>query len=510
MNLLDGNEDPVGRRVDPVGRRVMDLLSHYEDVVQIPPMNTQYISKHPFPPTARLNRGNRPEKVIDLSSSNTGMLTNKPDAEVKKALLAELSRGKNFVIGSPEWLQAIMTRNTQARPDSLVEQARGCFVDPYHIPAAQDNDDIAIYPNSSILLFHEVIRSMFHLYPNKTTVLFPEMHFDQHLLIPSLCRGKNEIIPTDPEVRSNSSKLTAAALDKALTVSGGKSRTDVSCVVIANPSVPSGESYTEDELRKIAKVCIKHGVMVVSDEIYAGTEIQSKHISIGALTVEHGGVMHKMHNHVLTLSGASKVFLQYSPRFSMATTGNKDLIRNLRERIENNQDNLYTAKYMLAVAPSIHANNQKVFLQGTVDRLSVAHEGINMAVKQIRGLECEVKANATPFSIIDFTDQNLFRAYGIDDNMKLWQYIYFTTGVHAGPLTPNCADRFSIRINGSINPLNPAEDQEMAKIAVDTAIKRIDALLKDMRAGKAPNFNDVYRHFMDEMFKPASARGYQR
>jgi len=56
-------------------------------------------------------------------------------------------------------------------------------------------------------------------------------------------------------------KITPAQLEAAITA-----KTKV--LMLNNPSNPTGMVYTEDELLEIARICVKHDIYVISDEVY--------------------------------------------------------------------------------------------------------------------------------------------------------------------------------------------------------------------------------------------------
>lgn len=56
-------------------------------------------------------------------------------------------------------------------------------------------------------------------------------------------------------------KITAQQLEEAIT-------DKTKCLMINNPSNPTGMIYSEAELRAIAEVCVKHDLYIIADEIY--------------------------------------------------------------------------------------------------------------------------------------------------------------------------------------------------------------------------------------------------
>ena len=107
-----------------------------------------------------------------------------------------------------------------------------------------------------------------------------------------LCGGKSVFVKTTKE---SNYKITPEMLENAITEK-------TSCLILNSPSNPSGVVYSKEELQKIAEVVLKHGIYVVSDEIYEkliyGTE---KHYSI-AQTCE------EMKKHTIVINGVSKAY----------------------------------------------------------------------------------------------------------------------------------------------------------------------------------------------------------
>ncbi|MGL5692660.1 MAG: pyridoxal phosphate-dependent aminotransferase [Peptostreptococcaceae bacterium] len=70
------------------------------------------------------------------------------------------------------------------------------------------------------------------------------------------------VVPVPIETdKNNDFKLTGELLEKYIT---DKSK----LLILTNPSNPTGAVYTKDELLDIAKVCLKHDIYILADEIY--------------------------------------------------------------------------------------------------------------------------------------------------------------------------------------------------------------------------------------------------
>ncbi len=90
-------------------------------------------------------------------------------------------------------------------------------------------------------------------------------------------------------------KITPEQLIKSIT-----SKT-VACI-INSPSNPTGAAYTEDELKKLAQVCLDHDLYIISDEIYEHMIYDDfKFVSLASLLPE-------LKDKVITVNGVSKCY----------------------------------------------------------------------------------------------------------------------------------------------------------------------------------------------------------
>ena len=87
--------------------------------------------------------------------------------------------------------------------------------------------------------------------------------------------------------------LKAKALEKVITPK-------TKAIILTYPNNPTGAIMTEEELREIANVIIKHDLLVITDEIYAELTYGKKHASIVALD--------GMKERTVYVSGFSKAF----------------------------------------------------------------------------------------------------------------------------------------------------------------------------------------------------------
>ncbi|WP_405117303.1 pyridoxal phosphate-dependent aminotransferase [Paenibacillus sp. FSL K6-1217] len=105
-------------------------------------------------------------------------------------------------------------------------------------------------------------------------------------------------------------KLTAEALRKAVTP-----RTKL--LMVNFPNNPTGAVMTYEDWLPIAEVVKEHGLIVISDEIYAELTYDSKHVSIASLP--------GMQERTVVISGFSKAFAMTGWRVGYAC-GNRELL----------------------------------------------------------------------------------------------------------------------------------------------------------------------------------------
>ncbi|HKW08443.1 MAG TPA: aminotransferase class I/II-fold pyridoxal phosphate-dependent enzyme [Candidatus Dormibacteraeota bacterium] len=71
-------------------------------------------------------------------------------------------------------------------------------------------------------------------------------------------------------------------------------------IVINTPHNPTGKVYSQTELEAIARLCIEHDVIAITDEIYEHLVYRGRHVSIATLP--------GMADRTITISGASKTY----------------------------------------------------------------------------------------------------------------------------------------------------------------------------------------------------------
>lgn len=139
---------------------------------------------------------------------------------------------------------------------------------------------------------HSVFNVCFALVDEGDEVIIPAPYWLTYPETVKLCGGVPVALNTFPE---NGFKFTAEQLENAITP-----RTKM--LIFNSPCNPTGATYTEEEIRTIAAVCVKHKIFVLADEIYEKLVYDgAKHFSIAAVSDE-------MKDLTVTVNGVSKTY----------------------------------------------------------------------------------------------------------------------------------------------------------------------------------------------------------
>jgi len=101
-------------------------------------------------------------------------------------------------------------------------------------------------------------------------VIIPKPYWVSYEEMVKLAGGKCVLLETDDFI------LDPDKFEQAITA-----KTKV--LLLASPSNPTGAVYHKNVLEKIAEICVKHNILVVSDEIYEKLIYDGEHVSIASL-----------------------------------------------------------------------------------------------------------------------------------------------------------------------------------------------------------------------------------
>ena len=206
----------------------------------------------------------------------------------------------NFGVGEPDF-------NT---PEHIIQAAKDAldkgytkYVAASGLPALKkeivkkfkEDNDLDYEPSQIIVsngAKHSIFNAVFAIINPGDEVLIPKPYWLTYPEVVKSCGGEPKYISTTPE---SGYKLTAAQLEGAITPK-------TKMLIFNSPCNPTGTVYSESEIREIAKVCEKHNICVLSDEIYEKLIYGSgKHFSIAAASP-------KMKELTIVVNGVSKSY----------------------------------------------------------------------------------------------------------------------------------------------------------------------------------------------------------
>ena len=149
-------------------------------------------------------------------------------------------------------------------------------------------------------------------------------------------------------------------------------------VIINSPSNPTGMIYTEDELRAIGRLCQRHGIIVISDEIYEKLVYHGEH---APSIVE---VMPEIKDQTIIVNGFSKSHAMTGWRIGYAAA-DEALIQAMTKVASHSTSNpASVSQYAALEAYTGSKDSVTVMRQAFEERLDKAYERLS----KIPGLRC--------------------------------------------------------------------------------------------------------------------------
>lgn len=239
-----------------------------------------------------LNNMNIPEEIRNVASDGTAL----------RYALMEMATGDDVIalgrgdpdLDTPEHIiqtvqqalrdQKVPVSPVAGLPDLRVAVAKK-LVHDNGINATADNVIITTGGQEGLFLLMQVL-----LDPGDE-VLVPDPRYTSYDQAIESAGAKIVMIPTDHEDAFN---LRPESVESAIT-------DKTKALLIVTPSNPTGGIVTEERLREIAAIAIKHNLIVISDEIYEKFVYDDwKHFSIASVP--------GMEDRTITLNGFSKAY----------------------------------------------------------------------------------------------------------------------------------------------------------------------------------------------------------
>lgn len=135
-------------------------------------------------------------------------------------------------------------------------------------------------------------------------VLIPSPYWVSYPYQAMLANAEPVYVPTQIE---DSYKMQPEILERSIT-----DNPNSKVLILNSPSNPTGAVYSREELERIAEICLKHNILVISDEIYERLVYDGlRHVSIASVSKE-------MQENTVVINGVSKAYAMTGWRLGYA------------------------------------------------------------------------------------------------------------------------------------------------------------------------------------------------
>ena len=224
-------------------------------------------------------------------------------------------------------------------------------------------------------------------------------------------------------------------------------------VIISNPHNPGGSAWTKEELTRLGEICIKHNLILISDEIHSDLAIPpNKHTVAANLSKEIAGV-------TVTMMAPSKTFNLAGMASSSVIISNEKLRNDFQimlDRVHVGMGNLFGM--VASEAAYTHGeewlNQMLIYVKGNIDFME---EYISKNIPKVK----MIRPEATYMVWLDFRELAM-------DNDTLKQFIIEKArlGLNDGPVFGPGGEGFQ-----RINLACPRAYVEEAMNRLENAIK---------------------------------------
>lgn len=297
-----------------------------------------------------------------------------------KAMKAEGKDVVSFGAGEPDFeppqvivnalIEAVHKKGTaKYTPASGMPELKAAIVEKFK----RDNNIEYTPKNISINVGakHTIYNILQAIVEKADQVIVPKPFWISYSEMVALAGGKCKFIKTDKEF-----KLHAEDVEKAITPK-------TKAVIINSPSNPSGAVISEEELRKIAELAVKHQFYVISDEIYEKVLFEGKHVSIASFSPEIKAL-------TFTVNGMSKSHAIPGWRLGYVAGPEKEIaaINNIQSHSTSNPCSIVQCAAIASL------NNADDFVKMAVEEFKKRRDYIVAALNEIKGVKCPMPGGA--------------------------------------------------------------------------------------------------------------------
>ncbi|MDR0800607.1 MAG: pyridoxal phosphate-dependent aminotransferase [Endomicrobium sp.] len=199
-------------------------------------------------------------------------------------------------------------------------------------------------------------------------VIIPAPYWVSYTDIVILAGGKPVIINTSDKTNF---KIIPENIEKVLT-------SKTKAIIVNSPSNPTGVTYTIDELKAIAQVCVKNKILIISDDIYEKLVYDDfKFTSIAEVSPE-------VKESTVVINGVSKAYSMTGWRIGYAA-GSKDIISAMTKIQSQSTSNASSISIKAAVEA---LNGTQQYVESMRKEFEKRRNYILERLNEIKGIEC--------------------------------------------------------------------------------------------------------------------------
>ena len=180
-----------------------------------------------------------------------------------------------------------------------------------------ERDNGLVYEKNQVLASCGAKHSFYNLaqvlWQEGDEVIIPAPYWVSFPEIVTLSRARPLIIHTGAE---QDFKITAEQIENVVTP-------NTRAIVINSPSNPTGSAYDKDELEKLAECALRHGLLIISDEIYEQIVFDGfHHTSIASISKE-------VQKQCVVINGVSKSYAMTGWRIGYMASGDPEIVKQV-------------------------------------------------------------------------------------------------------------------------------------------------------------------------------------
>ncbi|RLC52779.1 MAG: aspartate aminotransferase, partial [Candidatus Cloacimonadota bacterium] len=341
----------------------------------------------------------------------------KPSATLSMATKAREMRGRgidviNFGVGEPDF-------NT---PEYIKESAKKAIDENFtHYTAAagilelrqtiaeklEKDNNLKVDPQNILVspgAKASIVNVLMAVCDPRDEVLIPSPFWVSYTAQVEMVDARPILLPTS---ETNNFKITAEQLDEAL-----KSLCNPKALILNSPGNPTGTVYNESELKEIGEVCLKHNILIISDEIYEKLIYDGeKHISIASLD-------EKIAEITVVINGVSKAYAMTGWRLGYAA-GPAEIIKRAA-RIQGHTTSCVNSITQKAVVTALSKDD------GSVEKMRREFEKrrnfLVNELNQINNIHCNMPKGAF-YAMPNVSYYIRNNGKGITNSIELCEYL---------------------------------------------------------------------------------------